>query len=79
MDPSQLPLDHPLVVEALTGIRSRSLHLAFALNDALDLKLTTDQELELANRIGNHTMAMEWPEAVKFHAQAHCLPPTETV
>lgn len=71
-------LDEPRVLDAVTGVNRRSLELAAAISDAIaavGYRCTPMMEIELSNRIANHVLANEWPEAAKFYAAS--LPNTE--
>lgn len=68
---SAIRLDEPRVLEAVTGVNRRSLELAAAIYDmiaAVGYCLTPQMEMELSNRIANHVLGAEWPEAAKFYA-----------
>lgn len=68
---SAIRLDEPRVLEAVTGVNRRSLELAAAIYDmiaAVGYRLTPQMEMELSNRIANHVIGAEWPEAAKFYA-----------
>ena len=69
-----IPIDHPLVLESVTGIRKRALVLAQQINESTGMKLSLDAEMELANRLGNHVLGEEWPAAQRFYQTVDQLP-----